>query len=351
MTLPVRALDIEAVKIIEQLPLKPLVLFYQIEEKLLSNNLSPAHEAKLLVIQSELGYFIDQPDDILKYADRAINSGLLEGEWFSRVLVAKARGHYQRREYKQMLSMANAAVKNAQLNKDVVFRVAAMVEQARAYLLLGDSANAKRINLLILKYIEHLPKIFEKAALLERFAVFNRDLKEYQQALKWQQRAIDIYSTLKSSHFLSVAYYNKGRIYADLQDWNLALESMESSYRWALKDENYLNQGFALMRLAEYQAKHGKLALALEYFSKSVEASDQTSSNILQLLVRNKMALFYQSEQKYIEAKQLIEESINLAQLYDLPAHRQEFMEMLAENYYLEKSYKRAYEVLKESKG
>lgn len=87
--------DIEQ-KLSRQCAVNPKEVFYKIEALLADPDIPITLKAKIMVIQSDIAYSIDQPESILKYSKLALTTGLLIEPWHTRVLISQSRGYYQR---------------------------------------------------------------------------------------------------------------------------------------------------------------------------------------------------------------------------------------------------------------
>lgn len=68
--------DIEQ-KLNHQISLNPKAVFYEIESLLVDPELNVNLKAKLMVLQSEAAYIIDQPEHILKHSKAALATSFL----------------------------------------------------------------------------------------------------------------------------------------------------------------------------------------------------------------------------------------------------------------------------------
>jgi hypothetical protein len=89
-------------------------------------------KAKLMVMQSDIAYVINQPKSILKYSKLALATGLLIEPWHTRVLISQSRGYYQRGKFKTFFATANIAVIKAEQPNLSNYKVAALVKRAFA---------------------------------------------------------------------------------------------------------------------------------------------------------------------------------------------------------------------------
>ncbi len=330
-----------------QIPTNPEEVFFKIEELLKDNELSLVLKAKLMVMQSDIAYFIDQPEYILKYSKLALASGLLTEPWDTRVLISQSRGYFQRGQFKEFFASANMAVLKAERSNLSNYRVSALVERAFASNLLGNNNKANKDLNLAIKYLDLLPNNFDKAIILERFSAVNTQLGHIETAKKYQHQANDIYKKIKSIHFLSISYYNLGRIYQEVEDWEQASQLMLQSYHWALEGKNKLNQAFSLSRLSEFQNNLGKYELAKKYLNDAIIAADASTSERVKIHVRKSMANILCKNNELQECKTLLLETISFAKSYNMQLDQVELMHILAQTYYLLGSFEQAYLTLK----
>lgn len=333
----------------QQIQTNPNEVFYKIEALLVDDEISLTLKTKLRVLQSEVAYIIDQPDNILKNSKAALASGLLIEPWHTRVLISQSRGYYQRGQFKEFLATANMAVLKAEQSNLLNYKISALVERAYAYNLLGNNDKAiKDINLAV-KYLDLLPNVFDKAIILERFSAVNKRLGSIDIAKSYQLQANEIYKKNNSPHYLSIGYYNLSRIYQEVKDWQEASKWMLLSYRQALKDKNKLNQAFSLSRLSEYQNNLGNFPQAKEYLDEAIIAADASTSERVKMHVRKNMATILLQNKKFEECKVSLLESILLAKNYQMQRDQIELMQMLAETYYQLGAFEKAYLTLKDA--
>ena len=325
----------------------PEEVFYRIEALLADNELSLVLKTRLMVMQSDIAYFIDQPEYILKYSKLALASGLLTEPWDTRVLISQSRGYFQRGQFKEFFATANMAVLKAERSNLSNYRVSALVERAYASYMIGDNNKANTDLNLAIKYLDLLPNNFDKAIILERFSTVNARLGHIELAKNYQHLAIDIYRESNSSHFLSISYYNLGRIYQEIEDWKQASQLMLQSYHWALESKNKLNQAFSLSRLSEFQNNLGKYELAKKYLNDAIIAADASTSERVKIHVRKNMANILCKNNELQACKTLLLETISFAKSYNMQLDQVELMHIRAETYYLLGSFEQAYLTLK----
>lgn len=343
------SVDIEQ-KLSHEITINPKEVFYKIENLLADTELSLSLKTKLMVMQSEISYIIDQPEFILKYSKAALATGLLSEPWHTRVLISQARGYYQRGQFKEFLATSNMAVIKAEQSNLLNYKIAALVERANAYILLDTLDKANKDLNLALKYIVLLPDSFEKALILERFSAANILINKVDIAKTYQMQAVDIYKEINSPHYLSIGFYNLARIYEEIKDWREASKWMLVSYEQALKDKNKLNQAFSLSRLSEYQNKLQHHESSKKYLNAAIIAADGSSSERVKIHVRKNMATILFQNKAFIECKVLLKESIVLAKKYHMERDRIELIKMLAETYYQLGEFNEAYLTLKDNK-
>lgn len=347
-TLAFIATEIEQ-KFNQQIQISPQEVFYKIEALLEDPEMSLAQKARLMVIQSETSYFIDRPEYILKYSKLALSSGLLDDFWYTRAIIDQARGYSQRGQYKEFFATANIAVTKAERSSLSNHLIAALIERAYSNIVLGNEDKGIIDLKLAVKYLDLLPDVFEKAVMLGRYSAANKEIGRIETAKKYQLQAINIYKKIESPHFLSIGYYNLGRIYQEVEDWEEASKLMLQSYRWALKDKNKLNQAFSLSRLSEFQNKLGKYKQAKEYLNEAVIAADASISERVKIQVRTNMAAILCQNNEFEECKTLLIQSISFAKSYKMRLDQVILMRMLAEAYYQLASFEKAYLTLKEA--
>ena len=340
--------DIEQ-ELSHQISVNPEAVFYKIEALLSDTELPLTLKTKLLVIQAEVAYIIDQPEKILEYSKSALATGLLNEPWHTRVLISQSRGYYQRGQFKEFFATANMAVIKAEQSNLLNYKIAALVERAYAYSLLGNNTEARKDLTLAVKYLELLPDIFDKAIILERFSSANKRLGEIEIAKKYQLQANAIYKQNGSPHYLSIGYYNLARIYQEVKDWQQASDWMLMSYRQALNDKNKLNQAFSLSRLSEYQNNLENFQQAKKYLHEAIIAADASTSERVKIHVRKNMATILSQNKQFEESKTLLLETITLAKDYQMQRDQIELMQMLADTYYQLGSFEKAYLTLKDA--
>lgn len=332
-----------------QIQTTPTEVFYKIEALLVDTELSLTLKTKLMVLQSEVAYIIDQPENILKYSKAALASGLLSEPWHTRVLISQARGYYQRGQFQEFFATANMAVLKAEQSNLLNYKTSALVERAYAYNLLGNNDRASQDLKLAVKYLDLLPSVFDKAIILERFSAVNKRLGFIETAKTYQLQANSIYKKNTSPHYLSIGYYNLGRIYQEVEDWQQASKWMLESYQQALKDKNKLNQAFSLSRLSEFQNNLENFQLAKQYLNKAIIAADASMSERVKIHVRKNMANILYHNQAFEECKTLLLETISLAKSSQMQRDQVELMQMLAETYYHLGAFEKAYLTLKDA--
>lgn len=337
-------------KLNNQISINPKAVFYEIESLLVDPELNVNLKAKLMVLQSEVAYIIDQPEHILKYSKAALATGLLTDTWHARVLISQSRGYFQRGQFNEFYAAANMAViKTEQFNLST-YKISALVERAYANNLLGSNDKAIKDLALAIKYLELMPNVFDKAIILERFSAVNKRLGNIKVALKYQHQANTIYEKIDTPHYLSIGYYNLARIYQAIENWQDASVWMLKSYRQALKDKNKLNQAFSLSRLSEYQNNLGNIKEAKKYLNEAIIAADLSASERVKIHVRKNMAKILAQNKAFIECKTLLLETITLAETYQMERDKIELMQMLAETYFSLGDFESAYITLKSAK-
>ena len=337
-------------KLNNQISINPKAVFYEIESLLVDPELNVNLKAKLMVLQSEVAYIIDQPEHILKYSKAALATGLLTDTWHARVLISQSRGYFQRGQFNEFYAAANMAViKTEQFNLST-YKISALVERAYANNLLGSNDKAIKDLALAIKYLELMPNVFDKAIILERFSAVNKRLGNIKVALKYQHQANIIYEKIDTPHYLSIGYYNLARIYQAIENWQDASVWMLKSYRQALKDKNKLNQAFSLSRLSEYQNNLGNIKEAKKYLNEAIIAADLSASERVKIHVRKNMAKILAQNKAFIECKTLLLETITLAETYQMERDKIELMQMLAETYFSLGDFESAYITLKSAK-
>ncbi|MFT6249035.1 MAG: tetratricopeptide (TPR) repeat protein [Cognaticolwellia sp.] len=330
-----------------QIAINPKAVFYKIESLLVDPEVTVNLKAKLMVLQSEIAYIIDQPENILKYSKAALATGLLTDTWHTRVLISQSRGYFQRGQFNEFLATANMAVIKAEQSSLSNYKIAALVERAYAYNLLGNDDKAVKDLTLAIKYLELMPNVFDKATILERYSAVNKRLGKIKIALKYQHQANVIYEKIDTPHYLSIGYYNLARIYQETENWQDASVWMLKSYRQALKDKNKLNQAFSLSRLSEYQNNLGNFKEAKEYLNEAIIAADLSASERVKIHVRKNMANILAQNKEFIECKVLLIETIALAETYQMQRDKIELIHMLAEAHYSLGDFESAYLTLK----
>jgi len=329
----------------------PAQTFSEVEQLLLSPNLANDDKNKLKVIQSEIAYFLDQPEHILSYVSEALSSGVLNNKWHARALISKARGHLQRKENKLFLIASQAAVNKAKKSVSPYQETAAIVEQAFAYVITGKIAIAKEKIKLAKKYISLLADDFNKAMILHRYSATLSKLGQYSLAIDVSIKAVQILEKLNAPHFISVGYYNLALSYDRANQIKLAAKQMELSYRWAVKDNNKLNQAFSLASLAKYQEQLNYIDQAKQTLLKAVNIANKTNSNRVKILSLKHLALFSCKYTQGEKCQQYLQESISIAEQFNFKKDRSELLKILADELFKDKKYKAAYEALKNSEN
>ena len=337
-------------KLNHQISINPKAVFYEIESLLVDPELNVNLKAILMVLQSEVAYFIDQPEHILKYSRAALATGLLTDTWHARVLISQSRGYFQRGQFNEFYATANMAVIKTEQYNLSTYKISALVERAYANNLLGNNDLAIKDLALAIKYLELMPNVFDKAIILERFSAVNKRLGNIKVALKYQHQANIIYEKIDTPHYLSIGYYNLARIYQAIENWQDASVWMLKSYRQALKDKNKLNQAFSLSRLSEYQNNLGNIKEANKYLNEAIIAADLSASERVKIHVRKNMAKILAQNKAFIECKTLLLETITLAETYQMERDKIELMQMLAETYFSLGDFESAYITLKSAK-
>jgi tetratricopeptide (TPR) repeat protein len=336
-------------KLSRESTVNPKAVFYKIEALLADPDIAITLKAKLMVMQSDIAYAIDQPESIIKYSKLALATGLLIEPWHTRALISQSRGYYQRKQFKAFFATANMAVIKSEQSSLSNYKVAALVERAFAYHLLDDNKAANKDLNIAVKYLELLPSVFDKTTILERFSAVNKSLGHIKTARKYQGQANDIYKKLNSAHYLSIGYYNLGRIYQETQAWDEAGRLMLKSYRWALKDNNKLNQAFSLSWLSEYQNNLANHSQAKTHLNKAIIAADASTSERVKIHVRKNMASILCQNKEFQACKTLLVETIAFAKSYKMERDQVELMRILAETYYQLGAFEKAYLILKEA--
>jgi tetratricopeptide (TPR) repeat protein len=336
-------------KLSRESTVNPKAVFYKIEALLADPDIAITLKAKLMVMQSDIAYAIDQPESIIKYSKLALATGLLIEPWHTRALISQSRGYYQRKQFKAFFATANMAVIKSEQSSLSNYKVAALVERAFAYHLLDDNKAANKDLNIAVKYLELLPSAFDKTTILERFSAVNKSLGHIKTARKYQGQANDIYKKLNSAHYLSIGYYNLGRIYQETQAWDEAGRLMLKSYRWALKDNNKLNQAFSLSWLSEYQNNLANHSQAKTHLNKAIIAADASTSERVKIHVRKNMASILCQNKEFQACKTLLVETIAFAKSYKMERDQVELMRILAETYYQLGAFEKAYLILKEA--
>lgn len=332
-----------------QLQLTPHAVFSQIEVLLTNDEISSLEKAKLMTIQAEVSYIIDRPENIFRYSNAAINTGLLNDIWYTRALISKSRGYFQRGQFQEYFSTANLAVLKAEESNLLNYKIAALVERANAQILLGDKDKATDDLIIAIKYLELFPENFDKAMALESYSYAQKSLSNIQTAIKYQHEAILIYGKIASPHYLSIGYYNLARIYQMNEDWEAASQWMLKSYQQSLTDDNKLNQAFSLTRLSEYQNHLGNLKQAKKYLNKAIVAADATSSERVKITVRKNMANILFQNREFQACRDLLIESISFAEAFQMKQDEIELLDKLSQTYYQLGDFKNAYLSLQEA--
>ena len=327
----------------QQLQINPQAAFVRIEALLSDTEIPVLLKARLMVLQSEISYIIDRPENILKYAEAAMNTGLIDDIWYTRALISQSRAHFQRGQYEEYFNSANYAVLKAEEANLLNYKTAALVERAYAQVFLGDNERAKNDLTIATKYLELSPENFHKAIILERFSAAQIKLSNIQTATANQHQAIVIYEKINSPHYLSIGYYNLGRIYQKAQNWQESNQWMLKSYQQALTDDNKLNQAFSLTRLSEYQNNLGNLKQAKQYLKKAIISADASSSERVKITVRKNMANILFQNREFKACKDLLIESISFADSFQLHGNKTELLEKLSQTYYQLGDFKNAY--------
>jgi len=348
--LPAKAAsNIDSQSLNKLISLKPEQAFVEIQLKLNKPSITLQRKAELKVLLAEVAYYIDQPEHILQYSTQALSSGLLNNKWHAKALINQARAYFQRKQYEKFYIAANSAVKHAEEFNLPKQRVAALIERAFSYAFLDKHILAENDVALVSRYFKVLPDDFNKAVLLDRFSGVNQRLTRNQAALTAQQKAIIIYQKMKATHFTSIAYYNFAGIYKSLNNWRQAAINMQLSYDWAVKDNNKLNQAFSLYRLAEYKLRLGEKVAAESHLIEAMKIADQTSSERVKALVRKDMAQFLCDENKILACEKLIVETLGFTQQHGLVTDEIELKRMLAQVYFQQGHFEKAYLLLKET--
>ena len=337
-------------KLNHQISINPKAVFYEIESLLVDPELNVNLKAILMVLQSEVAYFIDQPEHILKYSRAALATGLLTDTWHARVLISQSRGYFQRGQFNEFYATANMAVIKTEQYNLSTYKISALVERAYANNLLGNNDLAIKDLALAIKYLELMPNVFDKAIILERYSAVNKRLGNIKVAQNHQHQANAIYEKIDTPHYLSIGYYNLARIYQAIENWQDASVWMLKSYRQALKDKNKLNQAFSLSRLSEYQNNLGNIKEANKYLNEAIIAADLSASERVKIHVRKNMAKILAQNKAFIECKTLLLETITLAETYQMARDKIELMQMLAETYFSLGDFESAYITLKSAK-
>ena len=335
-------------EIIKQVIQNPHHAFIELKKKVGNEKLTNKRQAELRVLLAEISYYIDQPENVFKYTEQSLASGLLSSDWQVRALIMQARGYIQRRQYEKYFAVANKAVNSAEQHGLSKLKISALVERAYASTLLGYKIKAKADLSLANKYISFLSSTFEKGILLERFSIATSEIGNVKLAIKTQQQAIEIYKNISvGPHFLSIAYYNLGINYAQTRAWQKEGPAILKSYQWALKDNNYLNQAFTLTRLGKLEIKRTNIGLAEEYFISAKVAADKSESGRIKIIASSELAQFYCANDKEKACEALLVSTIAFAKTYHMASEVTSLTRTLAELYYQQKDFERAYQVLK----
>jgi tetratricopeptide (TPR) repeat protein len=348
-TTSVAAQLIDDSSLIKKISLNPEQTFTEIQNIILDTSISPKRRAELKVLLAEVAYYIDQPEQTLKYSNQSLSSGLLSNKWQVKALINQARAYSQTKQFERCNIAANDAVQLAEQFNLPKQRIAALIERAFSYAFLDKNIQAENDIALASRYLKVLPDNFTKGILLDRISGVNHTLMRNQLALTEQEAAIIIYQKIKASHFLSIAFYNLSGIHQSQGDLIQAAKNMQLSYDWALKESNKLNQAFSLNRLAEYKLLLGERGAAKSHLVAAMKIADQTASERVKVLVRIQMAKFLFEENETIASEKLITATITFARQHGLFVDEIELKRMLAKIYYHQKKFEKAYLLLKET--
>lgn len=322
----------------------------EIEQQLLSNTIHDINKAKLQSLKADVAFYTDQPELVLPAATIALSSGLLNEKWQVRTLLAKARGHLHMEEYYLFLATANEAVVKSDQYNLTLLKAAAVIERATANAIFENYSKSEQDLIIANRYLKALPDSFNKGAMQERYSGVLGLLGRRDEAIALQQSSIEIFKKIQSLHFLALSYYNLGRVYENSEDFEKAIEYMELSYLTGVKDNNIINQAFALSRLAEYQLKLNQITEAEKTYLKALKAADESPSIMVQFLARNGFALLTCTKSFGLTCQKALNAAITFAEKSNMLADKKLLLEQLAEAYFQEKQYQRAYETLKQSR-
>ena len=334
--------------IIQQIIKDPKHAFIELKAIVADKNTSKKRQAELMIWLAEISYYIDQPENIFKYTEQPLAGGLLSNSWKVRALISQARGYFQRSQHEEYFVLANKAVNSAEQHDLSKLKISALVERAYASLLLGYKIKATADLKLANKYISVLSDTFVKGMLLERFSIAIAENGNTKLAIEKQLEVIELYEDISAGpHFLSIAYYNLALNYTKTQAWQQEGSAMLKSYQWSLKDNNHLNQAFSLARLAKYEMRRGNIVLAEDYFEKAIIAADKSESGRIKIIARSALARFLCSNDKEDECEELLVNTITFAKNYQMEFEATSLTRALADLYYRQKSFDKAYQILK----
>ena len=135
---------------------------------------------------------------------------------------------------------------------------------------------------------------------------------EWDKALEFYEKSLEIKEELGDKHGISSSYNNLGSLYSDKGEWDKALEFYEKSLE--IKEELGDKQGISITfsNLGELNLKSGNWDTAKKYLENSLEIAEKLAP-ISTVSILNNLGELSRLEDKYDDAMNFLEESMNIA--------------------------------------
>jgi len=151
-----------------------------------------------------------------------------------------------------------------------------------------------------------------KAELLNKIAVKNHNIANYQKALEYWEKSLKIYIELNNKSGEGATLNNISQVYYARGDLHKAIEYLEKSLKIQIEIGDKLGEGITLNNISQIYDARGDLPKALEYLEKSLAIRVAIGDKSGEGATLNNISQIYQARGDLSKALEYLEQSLRI---------------------------------------
>lgn len=198
-----------------------------------------------------------------------------------------------------------------------------------------------------LKIYDGIKDIENKSVVLKDIGNVYFNLGQIETARLFYEKVLIIGKTVNNEILSANIYNNLGRIYIELNDFEVALNYLNLSYEIKLKHNNQLGMANTNINIAVTYQRKGQNAPAEEHFIKALSQMKEISNIEGETKVYHYLGILYTSEKRFDEAVEVLTKGLELSREMKVKKLCMEITKALSDAYNNQRKYEDALKYFK----